>query len=79
VSNAEKQPTGHSPEGCDENEPAAVPRLRDQFRIDSDMRPPRALLAAHFHRNESHVIYGTGHYDFLTIRKRKAASEFGPG
>src|SRR5260221_4344642 len=26
------------------------------------MRPPRALPAAHFDRNESHVIYGTGHY-----------------
>ena len=25
------------------------------------MRPPRALPAAHFDRNESHVIYGTGH------------------
>jgi len=42
------------------NGPAAVPRLRDRLRIDSDM-PPRALLAAHFDRNESHVIYGTGH------------------
>jgi len=26
------------------------------------MRPPRALPAAHFDRNESHVIYGTGHW-----------------
>jgi hypothetical protein len=40
-----------SPEGCDENGPAAVPRPRDQLRIDSDMRPPRALPAAHFDRN----------------------------
>jgi hypothetical protein len=24
VSNAEKQPTGHGPEGCDENGPAAA-------------------------------------------------------
>ena len=27
------------PEGCDENGPAAVPRLRDRLRIDLDMRP----------------------------------------
>jgi hypothetical protein len=27
------------------------------------MRPPRALPAAHFDRNESHVISGTGHYN----------------
>jgi len=27
------------------------------------MRPPRALPAAHFDRNESHVIYGTGHWE----------------
>jgi hypothetical protein len=26
------------------------------------MRPSRALPAAHFDRNESHVIYGTGHW-----------------
>jgi hypothetical protein len=31
------------------------------LRIDSDMRPPRALSTAHFDRNESHAIYGTGH------------------
>ena len=61
ASNAEKQPTGHGPEGCDENGPAAVPRPRDRLRINLDMRPPRALPAAHFDRNESHVIYGTGH------------------
>ena len=41
ASNAEKQPTGHGPEGCDENGPAAVPRPRDRLRIDLDMRPPR--------------------------------------
>ena len=35
----EKQTTGHGPEGCDENRPAAVPRLRDRLRIDLDMRP----------------------------------------
>jgi len=29
---AEKQPTGRGPEGCDENGPAAVPRLRDRLR-----------------------------------------------
>ena len=37
----EKQPTGHGPEGCDENGPAAVRQLPDRLRIDSDMRPPR--------------------------------------
>jgi len=32
-----------------------------RLRIHSDMHPPRALPTAHFDRNESHVIYGTGH------------------
>ena len=32
-----------------------------RLRINLDMRPPRALPAAHFDRHESHVIYGTGH------------------
>ena len=41
MSNAEKQPTGHGPEGCDENGPAPVPRPRDRLRINLDMRPPR--------------------------------------
>ena len=36
-------------------------RVARRLRIDLDMRPPRALPAAHFDRNESHVIYGTGH------------------
>jgi hypothetical protein len=44
---------------------AAVPRPRDRSRIDSDMlrssRPAAAGPAAHFDRNEGHVIYGTGH------------------
>ena len=32
----------HGPEGCDENGPAAVPRLRDRSRMDSGMlRSPR--------------------------------------
>jgi hypothetical protein len=34
-----------------------------RLRIDQDMRPPRALLTAHFDRNESHGIYGIGHWD----------------
>jgi hypothetical protein len=54
----EKQPTGRGPEGCDENGPAAVPRLRDQLRIDLDMRPPRALPAPHFDRNERNAYFG---------------------
>ena len=32
-----------------------------RLRIHLDMRPPRALPAAHFDRNESQVIYGAGH------------------
>jgi len=62
----EKQPTGRGPEGCDENGPAAVPRLRDRLRIALDMRPPRALPAAHFDRNERLLISGTGHQERTT-------------
>jgi hypothetical protein len=58
VSNAEKQPTGHGPEGCDENGPAAALLVG---YVSISMRPPRALPTAHFDRNESHVTYGTGH------------------
>jgi hypothetical protein len=59
VSNAEKQPTGHGPEGCDENGPAAALLVGHvSIQICS---APRALPSAHFDRNESHVIYGTGH------------------
>src|SRR5262249_45613073 len=54
----EKQPTGRGPEGCDENGPAAVPRLRDRLRINLDMRPPRALPTAHFDRNERYAYFG---------------------
>ena len=57
----EKQPTGRGPEGCVENGPAAVPRLRDRLRIDLDMRPPRALPAVHFERNEAQGIQETVH------------------
>ena len=45
-------------QGCVENGPAAVPRLRDRLRIALDMRPPRALPAAHFDRNESYAYFG---------------------
>src|SRR5215468_2537112 len=54
----EKRPIGRGPEGCDENGPAAVPRPRDRLRIALDMRPPRALPAAHFDRNERHAYFG---------------------
>ena len=41
-----------SPEGCDENGPAAALLLvAPQSRIDSDMLLRRALPAAHFDRN----------------------------
>jgi hypothetical protein len=59
ASNEEKQPTGPSPEGCDENGPAAA--VARQSLIDSDRLPPRALPAAHFDRNKIHAISGTGH------------------
>ena len=36
-------------------------RVARRLRIDLYMRPPRALPTAHFDRNESHAIYGTGH------------------
>jgi hypothetical protein len=38
-----------SPEGCDGNGRGGGVARR--LRIDSDMRPPRALPAAHFDRN----------------------------
>ena len=44
--------------GCVENGPAAVAR---RLRIDSDMRPPRALPAAHFERNDVTIICETVH------------------
>jgi hypothetical protein len=59
----EKQPTSHGPEGCDENGPAAVLRPRDRhvsIQICSAPRPAMAGPAAHFERNESHIIYETG-------------------
>ena len=31
--------------------------LRYRFRIDLDMRLPRSLPAAHFHRNERHPLF----------------------
>ena len=49
-----KQPTGHGPEGCVENRPAGCVARR--LRIHSDMRPPRALPAAYFERNETQGI-----------------------
>jgi hypothetical protein len=41
ASNTEKQPTGRVPSGCIEYGPAAVRRLPDHSRIDSDMLLPR--------------------------------------
>jgi hypothetical protein len=59
VSNAEKQPTGAGPEGCDENGPAAALLVGHvSIQICS---APRALPAAHFDRNKTHAISGTGH------------------
>jgi hypothetical protein len=49
-------------QGCVENGPAAVPRLRDQLRIALNMHPltaspaQTALPAAHFERNETQGI-----------------------
>src|ERR1700737_5143341 len=59
VSNAEKQPTGPGPTGCDENGPAAALLVGHvSIQICS---APRALPTAHFDRNKIHVISGTGH------------------
>jgi hypothetical protein len=67
VSNAEKQPTHHSPEGCDENGPAAALLVGHvSIQICS---APRALPAAHFDRNESHAIYGTGHLGLFLMAR----------
>jgi len=41
ASNAEKQPAGHGPEGCDENGPAGDPAAAGSVTYQSDMRPPR--------------------------------------
>ncbi len=59
ASNAEKQPTGPGPEGCDENGPAAALLVGHvSIQICS---APRALPTAHFDRNKTHAISGTGH------------------
>src|ERR1700726_745965 len=64
-SNAEKQPTGPGPEGCDENGPAAallVDHVSIQIGSAPTASPARtALPAAHFDRNKIHAISGTGH------------------
>jgi hypothetical protein len=55
-----KQPTDNGPDGCDENGPAAALLVGHvSIQICSALR---ALPAAHFDRNESHVSYGTGHW-----------------
>jgi hypothetical protein len=59
ASNAEKRPTGRGPEGCVEN--GAGGRVARRLRIDSDMRPPRALPTAHFERNDVTIICETVH------------------
>jgi hypothetical protein len=67
-------PTGHGPEGCVENGPAAVRRLPDRLRINLDMRPPNAspartaLPAAHFERNDVITICETVHQEALNHR-----------
>ena len=58
-SNAEKQPTGPGPEGCDEYGPAAALLVGHvSIQIGS---APRALPTAHFDRNKMHAISETGH------------------
>src|SRR5271165_5811397 len=54
------RPTGRGPEGCVENGPAAA--LLVGYVSDLDMRPPRALPAAHFERNDITIICETVHY-----------------
>jgi hypothetical protein len=66
ASNAEKQPTGPGPEGCDENGPAAallVGHVSIQICSAPTASPARtALPTAHFDRNKTHAISGTGHW-----------------
>ena len=70
----EKQPTGRGPEGCVENGPAAallVGYVPHHFTLRSGflppvqkwcgMRPPRALPATHFERNDVITISETVH------------------
>ena len=42
----------------------AVRRLPDRLRINLDMRPPRALPAAHFDRNERYAYFGARTQDW---------------
>ena len=64
----EKQPTGHAPEGCDENGSAAVRRPPDRLHIALDMRPlsaspaRTALPAAVLIATKDMLISGTGHW-----------------
>ena len=66
-SNAEKQPTGSGPEGCDENGPTAMRCRRSVLALHSREEAKRgrfayvALPAAHFNRNKVPLISGTGH------------------
>jgi hypothetical protein len=61
----EKPPTGHGPQGCDENGPAAallVGYVSISICALLTASPARtALPAAHFDRNGSQAIHGTGH------------------
>ncbi|MBV8815885.1 MAG: hypothetical protein JO271_15450 [Verrucomicrobia bacterium] len=65
MSNAEKPPTGHGLEGCDENGPAAallVGYVSIEIGALLTATPAwTALPASHFDRNESQAIDGTGH------------------
>jgi len=65
VSDAENQPIGHGPEGCDANGPAAallVGYVSIKICALLTASPARTVLpAAHFDRNESYVISRTGH------------------
>ena len=64
ASNAEKQPTGPGPEGCDENGLAAALLVGHvSIQICSlNAGPARtALPTAHFDRNNIPAISGTGH------------------
>src|SRR5271169_460720 len=44
-------------------------RVARRLRIDSDMRPPRALPAAHFERNDVTIICETVHQSFPSFVK----------
>src|ERR1700678_3364834 len=59
ASNAEKQPTGHGPEGCVENGPAAALLVG---YLSIQICAPSRLAGGPFERNDVTIICETVHY-----------------